>query len=209
MWQSWSRRALGKRINMFRKHQRLTVAALAELAKLSEVVVTAAIQGHEKVAERDLTAICTALGLNPKSIFASAPVGRAAALLRSRRIAAKLTCNELARRADLSEATVRQLESARLVFNRSSVLRLLAVQELGLKWEDFAGLDLGSHPKEIPMAETPTLELGVVAPIPELVGVANLWMCQRCLGRGVVRSQRRRWSLFQRWEGRRRGRRTR
>ncbi|HPH29805.1 MAG TPA: hypothetical protein PLA87_23335 [Pseudomonadota bacterium] len=41
-----------------------------------------------------------------------------------------------------------------MVFTRASVLQLLAVQELGLKWEDYAGLDLGSPPKGISMAES-------------------------------------------------------
>ena len=67
------------------------------------------------------------------------------ALLRDRRNAAGFSRIALARRAKVSDATVKFLETARNPPSRSTLIRLLAVPELKLTWENVPG-KLGDAP---------------------------------------------------------------
>lgn len=61
-------------------------------------------------------------------------------LLRDRRIAAGLSRVELARRAKLSDATIKFTETARHPVTRATLIRLCNVRELGLSWSDAIGV---------------------------------------------------------------------
>lgn len=56
--------------------------------------------------------------------------------LRDRRNAAGLSRVALGRKAKLSDATIKFIETAKYAMSRSTFLRLLNVEELGLCWED-------------------------------------------------------------------------
>jgi transcriptional regulator with XRE-family HTH domain len=60
-------------------------------------------------------------------------------LVRDRRCAAKLSRVQLARLAQLSDATIKLLETARVAPSRTTLLRLLNVAALRLRWEDLPG----------------------------------------------------------------------
>jgi transcriptional regulator with XRE-family HTH domain len=72
-------------------------------------------------------------------------------LLRDRRNAAGLSRAELGRRAKLSDATVKFIETAKHPASRATLIRLIGVAELGLSWEDTALL----HPEEFAPAPAP------------------------------------------------------
>ena len=73
------------------------------------------------------------------------------ALLRDRRNAAKLSRLALAHRAKISDATIKFIETARHPPSRSTLIRLLSVTELHLKWAEVPG-DHGP-PTEMPSAQ--------------------------------------------------------
>ena len=60
-------------------------------------------------------------------------------LLRDRRNAAGLSRVQLARRAQLSDATIKFIETARHPPSRATLIRLISVQELQLTWSDAPG----------------------------------------------------------------------
>ncbi len=72
-------------------------------------------------------------------------------LLRDRRNQAGLSRLQLARKAKISDSTVKFVETARFPPSRPTLLRLLGVQELGLQWSDTPG----SSPKNAPADSEP------------------------------------------------------
>lgn len=67
-------------------------------------------------------------------------------LLRDRRNAAGLSRVQLARRAKLSDATIKFTETARHPPSRATLLRLVGVEELNLRWADTPGYSIGAAP---------------------------------------------------------------
>lgn len=57
-------------------------------------------------------------------------------LLRDRRLAAGLSCIQLARRAHLSDTTIKFAETATHLVSRATLIRLIEVKELQLTWAD-------------------------------------------------------------------------
>ena len=86
-------------------------------------------------------------------------------LLRDKRNAASLSRIRLARKAKLSDATIKFLETARHPPSRATLIRLISVEELKLTWADVPG-----HPSP-PAAERPP-----VVEMPELTASLNCWM---------------------------------
>jgi transcriptional regulator with XRE-family HTH domain len=83
-------------------------------------------------------------------------------LLRDRRDAAGFSRLKLARLAKLSDSTVKFTETARHPPSRKTLVRLLAVPELGLTWENLplqAGTVPQSVPRPSPDTETPATDL--------------------------------------------------
>ena len=78
-------------------------------------------------------------------------------LLRDRRNAAGLSRLQLASRAKLSDATVKFVETARHPASRATLIRLLAVKELGLTWADAPGAPTPPSPAQDLVVERPPL----------------------------------------------------
>lgn len=73
-------------------------------------------------------------------------------LLRDRRNAAGLSRSALALKAKLSDATLKFLETARHPPSRSTLIRLVGVEALGLSWDDVAGLVGAAEPPALSSA---------------------------------------------------------
>ena len=76
-------------------------------------------------------------------------------LLRDKRTAAGLSRVQLARRANLSDATLRFAETARYPPSRATLIRLIGVTELKLRWADVPG---HPPPPAAESSESPQLE---------------------------------------------------
>ena len=90
---------------------------------------------------------------------------RFGALLRDRRNAAKLSRLALAQRAQVSDATIKFIETARHPASRSTLLRLRSVAELHLSWADVPGHQ--EPPAERPSTPSPSSEPAPDAPTPD------------------------------------------
>ena len=69
-------------------------------------------------------------------------------LLRDKRNQAGLSRLQLARKAKVSDATIKFTETARHPPSRATLLRLVGVAELGLRWSDTPGQCVGSMPED-------------------------------------------------------------
>jgi transcriptional regulator with XRE-family HTH domain len=69
-------------------------------------------------------------------------------LLRDKRNQAGFSRVQLARKAKVSDATIKFTETARHPPSRATLLRLIAVAELGLRWTDTPGYAIGAHPAD-------------------------------------------------------------
>lgn len=107
------------------------------------------------------------------------------ALLRDRRNAAGFSRMDLARRAKISDATIKFIETARHPPSRATLIRLLAVPELKLTWENVPG-KLGDAPSSgialdsdrVPPATEPACLNCYVTPMLEPVQlIADLGRC--------------------------------
>jgi len=67
-------------------------------------------------------------------------------LLRDKRNQAGFSRLQLARKAKLSDATIKFIETARHPPSRATLLRLVGVAELGLRWSDTPGYSAGAMP---------------------------------------------------------------
>ncbi len=76
-------------------------------------------------------------------------------LLRDKRTAAGLSRVQLSRRANLSDATLRFAETARYPPSRATLIRLIGVTELKLRWADVPG---HPPPPAAESSESPQLE---------------------------------------------------
>ena len=65
-------------------------------------------------------------------------------LLRDKRNQAGFSRLQLARKAKLSDATIKFIETARHPPSRATLLRLVGVEELGLRWSDTPGYSVGA-----------------------------------------------------------------
>jgi len=68
-------------------------------------------------------------------------------LLRDKRNHAGFSRLQLARKAKLSDATIKFIETARHPPSRATLLRLVAVPELGLRWAETPGYSVGAMPE--------------------------------------------------------------
>ena len=68
-------------------------------------------------------------------------------LVRDKRNQAGFSRVQLARRAKVSDATIKFIETARHPPSRATLLRLVAVAELGLRWSDTPGHSVGAMPE--------------------------------------------------------------
>lgn len=76
-------------------------------------------------------------------------------LLRDRRNAAGFTRLQLARKAHLSDATIKFTETARQPPSRATLIRLLAIVELGLTWDDVPWETTAATPARSALASAP------------------------------------------------------
>ena len=90
-------------------------------------------------------------------------------LLRDKRNAAGLSRMQLARKAKLSDCTIKFIETARHPPSRATLIRLIGVSDLKLRWPDIPG-----HP-EPPAPEPPTLDES-----PRLRGPLNCLLAPSC-----------------------------
>ena len=77
-------------------------------------------------------------------------------LLRDKRNQAGFSRVQLARKAKVSDATIKFIETARHPPSRATLLRLVAVAELGLRWADTPGYSVGAMP-EVAAETSPAL----------------------------------------------------
>ena len=75
-------------------------------------------------------------------------------LVRDKRNQAGFSRVQLARRAKLSDATVKFIETARHPPSRATLLRLIGVPELGLRWSDTPGARTQPPPSDLEAAES-------------------------------------------------------
>ena len=68
-------------------------------------------------------------------------------LVRDKRNQAGFSRLQLARKAKISDATIKFIETARHPPSRATLLRLVAVAELGLRWADTPGYSVGAIPE--------------------------------------------------------------
>ena len=78
-------------------------------------------------------------------------------LLRDKRNQAGLSRVQLARKAKLSDATIKFLETAKHPPSRATLLRLVGVPELGLSWADTPGFHLEASPACLESSASPSL----------------------------------------------------
>lgn len=144
-----------------------------ELARALEVELTKLAQSSEPTqrpvwteavaSAASLTQLLTrsASALPAKSAPTLAQLQRFGQLVRDRRNAAGLSRAELGRKAHLSDATIKFIETAKHPASRSTLIRLVGVAELGLTWEDATLL----YPEEPTpsIASLPSSETGVQA----------------------------------------------
>jgi len=126
--------------------QRQAQALLTELRPLAaEVEPTLQLTWHEHLDRlEELVQFLASGGIAPRANQLSPPAtssqwtqfGR---LLRDKRNAAGLSRVQLARRAKLSDATVKFTETARHPPSRATLIRLIGVSELELRWADVPG----------------------------------------------------------------------
>jgi len=110
-----------------------TQAACVSYASLvDEIARLAGVQGAVSPSSR----LAPALGRKQLQDF-----GR---LLRDKRNQAGFSRLQLARKAKLSDATIKFIETARHPPSRATLLRLVAVAELGLRWSDTPGHGAGT-----------------------------------------------------------------
>jgi len=110
-----------------------TQAACISYASLvDEIARLASVQGAVSPSSR----LAPALGRKQLQDF-----GR---LLRDKRNQAGLSRLQLARKAKLSDATIKFIETARHPPSRATLLRLVGVAELGLRWSDTPGHGAGA-----------------------------------------------------------------
>lgn len=122
-----------------------------DLAKQAQVPLTAvhAIHRRALVSPEAVSAICRALSLPLPGFIDPAPLLRLGQLLHDRRRRAGLSRQALGRLAQLSDATVKFVETGRHPPSRTTCLRLLGVAELNLQWQDLA-LFAGEPPEQSP-----------------------------------------------------------
>jgi len=77
-------------------------------------------------------------------------------LVRDKRNQAGFSRVQLARKAKVSDATIKFIETARHPPSRATLLRLVAVAELGLRWADTPGYSIGAMP-EVDAQTSPAL----------------------------------------------------
>jgi transcriptional regulator with XRE-family HTH domain len=82
---------------------------------------------------------CMLFDLGQRSFLLPEQFQQFATVVRQRREAARLSRNELSKRAGLSERTIKNVENALVSPSRDTVVRLLEVTELGLTWTDVLG----------------------------------------------------------------------
>ena len=70
-------------------------------------------------------------------------------LLRDKRNQAGFSRLQLARKAKVSDATIKFIETARYPPSRATLLRLVAVAELGLRWAETPGYSAGAMPEVV------------------------------------------------------------
>ncbi len=78
-------------------------------------------------------------------------------LLRDKRNAAGLSRVDLARRAKISDATIKFIETARHPPSRATLIRLIGVSDLKLRWPDIPGHPESPAPESLPSDEPPRL----------------------------------------------------
>ena len=80
-----------------------------------------------------------ALDLGQRTFLTADQFHRLSGLLHTRRAAVHMSCSELAKRAGLSPRTIKNVEDRAVSPVRETVIRLLAVPELNLTWQDILG----------------------------------------------------------------------
>lgn len=119
-----------------RKKRHMGHEQLARRSGLTVQAVTA-LERDSSIAIRDLQLLCKFLGLDEPA-YPKAALQNLGDRLRDHRNRAGLSRKELGRMARVSDATIKFLETATKPPSRKTFLSLLAVRELGLKWDDFA-----------------------------------------------------------------------
>jgi transcriptional regulator with XRE-family HTH domain len=143
-----------------RRHALALAAALRTIAPGPPPQTQAACAAYASLVD-EIARLASTEGAVPRSSpLASAPprkqlqdFGR---LLRDKRNQAGFSRLELARKAKISDATIKFIETARHPPSRATLLRLVAVAELGLRWADTPGDSLGTAP-EAPAEAPPAL----------------------------------------------------
>lgn len=82
---------------------------------------------------------CMLFDLGQRSFLLPDQFQRFSTVIRQRRESARLSRNELSKRAGLSERTIKNVENALVSPSKDTVVRLLEVTELGLTWTDVLG----------------------------------------------------------------------
>ncbi|MFO0573003.1 MAG: L-histidine N(alpha)-methyltransferase [Polyangia bacterium] len=148
---------LPQRLQAVRQH------ALALVRELQALTTESPTNQHDRLAEyigqvQDMVHFVESDVLSPPESEVETPslaqLRQFGQLLRDKRNAAGLSRVELARKAKLSDATIKFIETAKHPPSRATLIRLLGVEALGLCWEDVALLAPGQQPPA-PLYERP------------------------------------------------------
>ena len=147
--------------------QALSSQTRSLLAKLNPWAAQAPVEYRPAWAEHlerlaELAQFLDAGGTEPATVRSMVPVPAAqwvqfGRLLRDKRNAAGLSRVQLARRAKISDATIKFIETARHPPSRATLIRLIGVSELKLGWPDVPGHPQPPAPEAPAPGESPRL----------------------------------------------------
>ena len=138
---------LAQHLRTTRQHIAQAIEAMREVAALSDD------DDWDRHAEqlgriaRFVEDKCMLFDLGQRSFLLPDQFQRFSTVVRQRRESARLSRNELSKRAGLSERTIKNVENALVSPSKDTVVRLLEVTELGLTWTDVLGEPTKSEPE--------------------------------------------------------------
>ena len=130
---------LAQHLRTTRQHIAQAIEAMREVAALSD---DEDWDGQAEQLGRIASFVedkCMLFDLGQRSFLLPDQFQRFATVVRQRRESARLSRNELSKRAGLSERTIKNVENALVSPSKDTVVRLLEVTELGLTWTDVLG----------------------------------------------------------------------
>ena len=134
------------------QHAQVLAAALRTIAPGQPPETQAACRAYASLVD-EIAQLASAKGAAPRASRLAPALSRKqlqdfGRLLRDKRNQAGFSRLQLARKAKLSDATIKFIETARHPASRATLLRLVGVAELRLRWSDTPGQSVGASPAD-------------------------------------------------------------